>query len=404
MNRIEYYRNLINKTSFLKSNMSEEAIKTPRKRKIKEVFDLDKDYLSKLPVEKKDFSKNIIMYIKSVAQDLGLAIDNKLIVKLFSKDNLLIEEKKEINKILFSLKTNFSETIKNILSSQDQEEFVEKTSVKKKKSKVDVETIVPLSTNEYVLPESIKNEIQEFITKDLEHQKQIKANQIARLKQDLDYQYKNVYIPMVEQYNQLQIDITRIQPSRFYLSLEEDLTRIANHPNLENLIVENYDNKLLIWATTKTNIILQNCEIGKYSFCFDVKNKRFIILPQENNKSGNYYPYYHPHVTVTGDVCWGNAADLAQEHINNHRVYDLFNLAYRLLNSYNATSAYIRIEELSNSPSLIYTKAKGFNRLSFIHPSFRRKSSKKTIDNIVSAAPVPPTSDPVDYPEEEDEE
>lgn len=55
--------------------------------------------------------------------------------------------------------------------------------------------------------------------------------------------------------------------------------------------------------------------------------------------------YYHPHVSDSGTVCWGNAADTVTKALNEFKISKVLSILDALLSSYNDESPYRTISE-----------------------------------------------------------
>jgi hypothetical protein len=57
--------------------------------------------------------------------------------------------------------------------------------------------------------------------------------------------------------------------------------------------------------------------------------------------------YYHPHVTVIGDVCWGNAGPLITQALCGGNYAEALQLTLGILSSYNDGSPYISLAQFA---------------------------------------------------------
>jgi hypothetical protein len=85
--------------------------------------------------------------------------------------------------------------------------------------------------------------------------------------------------------------------------------------------------------------INKSLDFGRYQVVYVPSNGMVFVLKLENNI--NVDGYYHPHVTTSGSVCWGNGANAMGSAVKLHKVDEILQILRVILENYNADSPYI---------------------------------------------------------------
>ena len=83
--------------------------------------------------------------------------------------------------------------------------------------------------------------------------------------------------------------------------------------------------------------------VGRFLIQIELRNARIKVMPHQNNVV--VHNYYHPHVTVSGDVCWGNAGPLVTQALSGGNYAEALKLTLGILSSYNDESPYISLAQ-----------------------------------------------------------
>lgn len=104
-----------------------------------------------------------------------------------------------------------------------------------------------------------------------------------------------------------------------------------------------------MWLTTVNPITLSEIRraagveivapLGRFAASFDFSNQHIIVAPYKGNKRVDSH-FYHPHVNTTGEICWGDARDMAENARISWKIKDLFFIMQELLSSYNSGNPY----------------------------------------------------------------
>jgi hypothetical protein len=92
-------------------------------------------------------------------------------------------------------------------------------------------------------------------------------------------------------------------------------------------------------------VLLKGVNLGKFVVSMDsnLAVEAFSAAPQYSNDS-NHSDYFHPHVDPDGGVCLGNAYKSFRFALFSGRLFDCFDIVYRVLSNYNHESVYVPIE------------------------------------------------------------
>jgi len=84
-----------------------------------------------------------------------------------------------------------------------------------------------------------------------------------------------------------------------------------------------------------------NLPLGRYAVFLRIDCAELKVYPYEDNLSVG--SYFHPHVSDTGYVCWGNVSDRATETHANYQLVELMYLLNEVLNNYNHDNPYAQL-------------------------------------------------------------
>jgi len=104
---------------------------------------------------------------------------------------------------------------------------------------------------------------------------------------------------------------------------------------------------------TKSDIILTHknpaasldlrVNMGRFKVSINLQTFALKVFGHENNLDVS--TYFHPHVYVTGDVCWGNAAGTIGEKLPKGELKDVLNILASVLSNYNDRNPYRPLAE-----------------------------------------------------------
>jgi hypothetical protein len=81
---------------------------------------------------------------------------------------------------------------------------------------------------------------------------------------------------------------------------------------------------------------------GRYKAVFDVSNFSMKVFGFERNISSA--GYIHPHISTSGNICWGNASNTASRLLVDRQFVEPMTLLATILSNYNASNPYRPIE------------------------------------------------------------
>jgi hypothetical protein len=86
--------------------------------------------------------------------------------------------------------------------------------------------------------------------------------------------------------------------------------------------------------------------MGKYYCKLNIQNANLTVYPLENNIDFN--GYFHPYVSSSSAICWGNATDQAISLLDKRKYAEALALLASLLSSYSdTTTPYVRLYEFN---------------------------------------------------------
>lgn len=99
---------------------------------------------------------------------------------------------------------------------------------------------------------------------------------------------------------------------------------------------------ILRWKDDEKGVDI-TCNMGKFRLAYFPANSTIKVLASGDNiKSGGYY---HPHVSGSDGVCWGNAKETINQALKTQDVGAILGTTFLLLNEYNSGSPYRILSE-----------------------------------------------------------
>lgn len=98
----------------------------------------------------------------------------------------------------------------------------------------------------------------------------------------------------------------------------------------------------LAYKNPAAGINIQSCPFGRFKVVYNILNGSIKVTRLAKNLE--YSGYYHPHVSASGSVCWGNAAQLYKESVQTYDMVKALNTLQVILTNYNDQSPYKPIQ------------------------------------------------------------
>jgi len=132
--------------------------------------------------------------------------------------------------------------------------------------------------------------------------------------------------------------------------VEKELEEVLNGDFwCDPIVTDNF-----LWLRTASDLIIterrrsagidMQFNAGLLAVRWNITGTELRVFPYKRNK--RHRELYHPHVDRAGVVCWGDAAQLAAQHLQNWNVKDLLLILQSLLVNYNAAAPYIQLNDL----------------------------------------------------------
>lgn len=274
--------------------------------------------------EEKKSQKMALAYILQLCALTKTNLEGENIVGLFGTGTgtQLLSEKTEINKRFFSFLTQKAEAQKDV-----KEE-------KKDKPKAEC-------------PEAVFNAINKFSVEMVRTQIASFENAIKTHKAVLAS-----YFDKIECCNKAIVEnrqvIDRMQGKDSAGFLKEQFNKVIQKGNWVNPVVSGE----YLYLNTKENVVctyknkLAKCDItvnfGQLAVKFDLRTFESSVIPYKKNI--RYIDLYHPHVNQSGHICWGDALKTSSAMQQEGRIFELLELLYTLLFTYNERNPYAGIE------------------------------------------------------------
>lgn len=98
----------------------------------------------------------------------------------------------------------------------------------------------------------------------------------------------------------------------------------------------------LAYKNPAAGINIQSCPFGRFKVVYNILNGSIKVTRLAKNLE--YSGYYHPHVSASGSVCWGNATQLYKEAVQTYDMVKALNTLQVILTNYNDQSPYKPIQ------------------------------------------------------------
>jgi hypothetical protein len=115
-----------------------------------------------------------------------------------------------------------------------------------------------------------------------------------------------------------------------------------------------------IWVRTMNDITMfyrnraagidMNVNMGQLSARINLADQMVSVFPYRNNLKARGI-FYHPHISEDGELCWGNAFNMAEQKLLNWELKEYLSLLQSLLTTYCPDRPYARLDEFENAPS-----------------------------------------------------
>jgi hypothetical protein len=109
----------------------------------------------------------------------------------------------------------------------------------------------------------------------------------------------------------------------------------------------------ILKLSTKNDVVLTHknpaagvdirLNMGRYLAHLNLSTMGLSVFPYEDNLILSGYP--HPHITESGNICWGSASNTVHEKLPTGQVMDVFRILASLLVNYNDSNPYIALAQ-----------------------------------------------------------
>lgn len=341
-------------------------------------------------------------YIKTLAATTITDISAWDVLKVFGgEDGHLVTDKKQLNKLFFDnlekvkektkKKIQELEKLKLSLETKDEAEkaLVEEASVKDKSlAQLDL-----ISTHLVTTVATIRSQEERMAEDNFHHA----TRNLESAYRNVENQHKNVGDAQMK-----------------YLSMKKDPKEIAEtiKKQLHNIVTKGvWINPIFqgnfLYLNTPTNIVLNHVnkaasvdmslDVGQVAVKINMTQgfamtvipyKDNIIFTKKDNFGYGFREFFHPHVNVNGQICWGNASDTYVKMVKNFELDKSLILLHALLNSYSETAPYVLLSDLKsyNKKLTDFTSYGVTNGSAMIHPENVAKKTQAQIDAEAEAA------------------
>lgn len=218
--------------------------------------------------------------------------------------------------------------------------------------------------------------------------------QKAELKNNLQYAVENLMEAFTRVNNRL-IDVVKYRslldafdgknPAE---AMKKELSLVladgswTNPVSKDGVLYLNTKNDVIITHKNKLAGLDIQVNCGQLAVRIALHNLGMRVIPYKNNIGHNNY--FHPHVDYEGNICWGNAGKQVAEWIKKCELSNILKMLYSLLFTYNESSPYIHIQNLS-ALGKKFSSTKGILR----HPD---KDKKPKEPEVVVPTQTPATT------------
>lgn len=279
-------------------------------------------HFDEMTLEQRKANLTALNYIKMLASSTNTDIKRWDILHLFgSGDGANLQaDKKSINKIFFAK--------------------LEKLADRKSDDYVPIE-----------LPNELTQAIENGFRQNLEHRKkeiQHTINDQMRQFSSYNRHLNAIMAQVVELRKQIaQVDGSKDPIAEIKRELQEILKEgIWVNPVIHDghLYLNTNGNIVLTLKNEKANQDL-TFDAGQFAVQISLGNFYMKVIPYKNNSRVNYDRFYHPHVDLDGDICWGNARESALASLELFQIGKALKLLYAVLSQYNDGNPYVHLSE-----------------------------------------------------------
>lgn len=172
----------------------------------------------------------------------------------------------------------------------------------------------------------------------------------TRKAKDCAYEVNNA----LAQVNRLRTEIAQLRGDS-PLKLVEELQKIARdgfwrlHSANTEVVSFTTRNEIVLTYHNEAAGLHMHVPMGRYLVNYHIKANRLEVKPHEKNLFVGEYGYYHPYISESGYICWGNASDTAIKLISELKLHPVFKLLASLLSNYNVdTNPYRALEDFQD--------------------------------------------------------
>jgi hypothetical protein len=141
-----------------------------------------------------------------------------------------------------------------------------------------------------------------------------------------------------------------------------------------------------LYLQTTTECVVRYREdslnFGKFRAKISLGDPGILVLPLSNNLHFNF-EHYHPHVSHSGSVCWGNASDTVSHNLVDGKLSNVVQLLQSLLMHYNPENPYASYEAFLNDGR----RLQNYNRFSAVANDQRQARRRGEDVSVYPAVP-----------------
>jgi len=112
----------------------------------------------------------------------------------------------------------------------------------------------------------------------------------------------------------------------------------------------------ILSETIKKSGVDMRVNLGFFKVKINLRSNRLTVSPLKENVCVN--SYYHPHISASNQVCWGNAAQTSVDLMTEGRYEEMLNLLISALTNYNPGNPYIGLYEFVRASGQIQPDGK----------------------------------------------
>lgn len=275
--------------------------------------------------EQKQQTTASLAYIKNVASMANVDISNWNILEVFTKSLdpfEIVSEKNEINKRFFA-------KIQAILKESSEKDEARKLSNASEEN-------VLVAAEEQILQKlvSVKGEAERRLRTDIENSKSEMTSAQTNLESKL------------KRFHTLTSDLDKLlnNPTNLSKKLLNEVREVVSTGLFVNPVYEN--NSSYLYLSTPSDIILNHkkasanldlsINLGKMSVEINLTTLHIRVFPYKNNLL-SARGFWHPHISTSGDICWGNAASTFQKLVEGRDLQKILVLLMAIIKGYSDT-------------------------------------------------------------------